>query len=247
MTPPSSTLEGVLETLVTSLQALLSAMIPPPSHARVIADTQMLVIERAASGAEETQAERPPSASSATEAGDEPSHPEDPVELRILVELGLASEAPSFALVVAAALGADDGWAAAGRPFRLGRGSTGTVDVILATPATVDRLCHPLRTGGTYSCGHSGRAVINVDRWRRGASAYTGTLADYRIYVVNHEVGHLLAMPHAACPSRGAKAPVMQQQSKSLAGCTATTRPSPGELDRLRARPRWRDAARSQR
>ena len=67
---------------------------------------------------------------------------------------------------------------------------------MLATPSTVNRLCAPLITGGIYSCGMYGRAVLNLLRWRYGAPAFHGDMTKYRRYLVNHEVGHLLGHSH---------------------------------------------------
>lgn len=97
--------------------------------------------------------------------------------------------------------------------------------VRLATPDTVDDLCAPVPTGGTYSCGTlSEGAVLNALRWTEGTSSFLtdgATATDYRHYLVNHEVGHLLGHGHVSCPGEGAPAPVMVQQSISLDGCTA--------------------------
>lgn len=67
------------------------------------------------------------------------------------------------------------------------------------------------------SCYNSavGRVMINDARWIRGAYAYDGDLASYRVYAVNHEVGHALGMQHEACPTDGDLAPVMMPQSWS--------------------------------
>jgi predicted Zn-dependent protease len=46
--------------------------------------------------------------------------------------------------------------------------------------------------------------------------------------MVNHEVGHYLGLGHVGCPKKGAKAPVMMQQSISLGGCVPEAWPYPG-------------------
>jgi hypothetical protein len=108
--------------------------------------------------------------------------------------------------------------------------------VLLARPSTVDRLCKPLVTRGRYSCGRAGRATLNLDRWQRGSQAWTASLVDYRTYMVNHEVGHLLGNPHLECPAAGEPAPIMQQQTFGLDGCLPSAWPSTTEIDRLRRR-----------
>lgn len=165
----------------------------------------------------------------------QPVHAED-VTVRVLVERKYAAEADAFAWAVEEALGDAAGWAAAGHRFVLVDGEA-EITVVLARPQTVDALCAPLVTGGSFSCGRKGRAVINARRWHHGASTYRGHLAAYRTYVINHEVGHLLGFEHAACPGRGKAAPVMLQQTKSLAGCKRSSHPSARELARMAATP----------
>ena len=97
--------------------------------------------------------------------------------------------------------------------------------VTLASPGLTDYLCAPLLTNGIFSCAQGGRAVLNADRWRHGAAAYGADLRRYRIYMVNHEVGHLLGRGHASCPAGGARAPVMMQQTKGVAPCRANPWP----------------------
>lgn len=164
-----------------------------------------------------------------------PVSPED-VTVRVLVERKYADEADAFAWAVEEALGDEAGWAAAGHRFVLVDGDA-EITVVLAKPKTVDRLCAPLVTGGSFSCGRKGRAVINARRWHDGASTYRGQLAAYRTYVVNHEVGHLLGFEHAACPGKGRRAPVMLQQTKSLAGCRRASHPSALEIARMASAP----------
>jgi hypothetical protein len=60
-----------------------------------------------------------------------------------------------------------------------------------------------------------GRAVINNARWARGAVAFNGDIGSYRVYAINHEVGHALGFQHQPCGQDGGLAPVMMQQSFS--------------------------------
>ncbi|GGM17872.1 DUF3152 domain-containing protein [Nakamurella endophytica] len=61
------------------------------------------------------------------------------------------------------------------------------------------------------------RVVINNARWTRGAVSFNGDLGSYRVYAVNHEVGHALGYHHQPCGQNGGLAPVMMQQSWSTA------------------------------
>lgn len=102
--------------------------------------------------------------------------------------------------------------------------------VTLATRATTDRLCYPLSTNGSYSCWNGSRAVINVWRWKNGATSYGDHLRGYRRYLINHEVGHGLGHAHRNCPRQGDKAPVMLQQTIGLQGCRRNPWPKHSEL-----------------
>ncbi len=158
---------------------------------------------------------------------------------RVLVEPGLVLEAAAFAPHVEKTLADPNGWAAAGLRFaRVERHADFTV--LLAKPKTVNRLCKPLKTGGVYSCGLRGRAVLNAVRWRRGVRHFRGDLVTYRQYLVNHEVGHLLGQPHRRCPVRGGPAPLMMQQTKHLDRCKPNGLPLDGEVESLRVQtPAW--------
>ena len=157
------------------------------------------------------------------------------IRYRLLIEVGLEDLWPSWIGTVGAVLDDERGWKAAGLEFA-------RVDdheqfsIVLASPATVDRLCKPLRTGGVYSCGRNGRAMLNELRWREGTETWADEVTGYRAYMVNHEVGHLLGMPHRPCHEVGQPAPVMLQQTMRLEGCTAAGWPASFELDVLRKR-----------
>ncbi|HLL65643.1 MAG TPA: DUF3152 domain-containing protein [Micromonosporaceae bacterium] len=147
----------------------------------------------------------------------------------VAVERGIANVgAEEFAAAVTGTLSDPRSWIGNGdiRLQRVGGGEAADFVIYLATPVTRDRLC-----GSSYdrytSCRNGDTVVINVARWVNGASAVGGTLAAYRDYVVNHEVGHRLGHGHQLCPGPGAAAPVMQQQTLGLHGCRPNAWPVP--------------------
>jgi hypothetical protein len=143
------------------------------------------------------------------------------------VEAGIYIDRLRFARRVHQILADRRSWGGTGRVSfqRVGLNRTAHFRVTLARPSTTDRLCYPYITGGIYSCANGGRAVLNLMRWRSGAYAYRGNLRGYRIYLVNHEVGHLLGRGHRYCPRAGARAPVMMQQTKGVGSCRANPWP----------------------
>ena len=88
-----------------------------------------------------------------------------------------------------------------------------------------------------WSCTVSPNVIINFDRWSGASSSWNaagGSLDDYRSMVINHEVGHWLGFGHRNCGGAGQAAPVMQQQSIDLQGCTFNPWPLPSETATLR-------------
>ncbi|EWT03002.1 hypothetical protein N865_03560 [Intrasporangium oryzae NRRL B-24470] len=156
------------------------------------------------------------------------------VRYTVEIEGGLGVNPTEVATTVATVLGDPRGWqtrdgvrfvnvsaaAAAG-------GADVDLRITLASPDTTDQLCAPLQTRGQVSCHNGGRVVLNLRRWQLGADAYGADVATYRIYLVNHEVGHGIGHGHAYCAGPGKVAPVMMQQTYGLKGCTAWPWPTP--------------------
>lgn len=152
----------------------------------------------------------------------------DGVTYRVEVEQGLPFRTMDVASLVDTTLADQRGWATRHTLVRV----DGHADlrIVLATPETADDLCAPLDTDGRLSCRNGFTVVLNAWRWRFGAVGYTGNLAAYRRYVINHETGHALGYPHVGCPGSGRLAPVMLQQTKGLAGCRPNPWPSRVDL-----------------
>jgi|SRR5690554_5472421 len=151
-----------------------------------------------------------------------PHEAERVVTVRVEVETGLGVDGHEFARQVMDTLNDPRGWGHDGSVVFARTDGEADVDLTLASPATTDELCAPVDTGGTVSCGRVGYAVLNAVRWAQGAEPFLeagGTVAEYRQYLVNHEVGHVIGHGHVACPAPGETAPVMVQQTLGLGGC----------------------------
>lgn len=164
--------------------------------------------------------------------------PPDALRYTVLVEEGIPE--PSFAPDVDSILLAPDGWGSAGLGELCRDDASPNFAVLLAWPDTVDEMCDPMITRGDVSCSRNGRAVINWKRWLNGSSGWA-TVAEYRHYVVTHEVGHVLGMGHRRCPEDPeAPTPVMRQQtSRRHASCPRNPRPTAGEIGAMAARLKW--------
>lgn len=153
---------------------------------------------------------------------------------RVAVENGSGEEVNAFGDAVQRALAGPGSWVDGGglRLQRVASGARYDFTVYLATRDTAGRVCRDgginIRKGGVpyTSCRVSGKVVINLDRWRTSVPHLVTAklpLETYRLYVINHEVGHQLGHHHESCPAAGRPAPVMQQQTLFLDGC----RPNP--------------------
>ena len=93
-------------------------------------------------------------------------------------------------------------------------------------------ICDPV-----WSCTVHPNVIINYDRWRYASEAWNaqkGNLEDYRAMVINHESGHWFGFDHTSCPGPGQPAPLMQQQSIDLQGCTFNPWPTASEQAALK-------------
>lgn len=146
---------------------------------------------------------------------------------RVAVQNGV--ERGDFAAVIDRALGDPRSWIA-GRRFRLQRvpaSAAAEFTIYLASAGTSGKMCAEggLKTSGYTSCRLPGRVIINSNRWQKAVPRYGASLAAYRAYAINHEVGHQFGYGHEKCPGQGRPAPVMQQQTYGLKGCVANSWP----------------------
>ncbi|MEU2182743.1 DUF3152 domain-containing protein [Streptomyces thermolilacinus] len=147
---------------------------------------------------------------------------------RVQVEDGIGLSAADAAREIEQILAHPRGWAAHGRgAFQLVSGNADFV-IRIATPKTADKLClaQGLNTRGEYNCETTEGVVVNLKRWLQGSPTFTGTPAEYRHLIINHEVGHEIGIrTHMTCPGPGKPAPVMMQQIKGLRGCVSNAWP----------------------
>lgn len=158
------------------------------------------------------------------------------VRYTVEVEDGAGVDEAQYAQVVRDVLTDKRGWETQDKvhfvnvsPDAARGGERPDVRITLASPDTVDRMCAPMLTEGQVSCFNGDRVALNAVRWTQGVPYYPDDLLHYRIYLVNHEVGHAIGHGHEGCPAPGRPAPVMLQQTLGLQGCTRYPWPVPGQ------------------
>jgi hypothetical protein len=114
-----------------------------------------------------------------------------------------------------------DGWARHGyffEPVESGE----RVLIRLSSSQTIGSIC----VDSNLSCAELGGRFmyLNADRWFHGASASKLDLDAYRMYMVSHEIGHILGHDHVQCPCRDCPAPIMMQQTLGIGQCKPNTK-----------------------
>ena len=155
------------------------------------------------------------------------------VKYTVEIEGGLGVDPAQVAATVQSVLLDPKGWQKVDgvrfvnvTPAQAAKGAHVDVRVTLASPGLTDKLCAPMRTLSQVSCWNGERSVLNFRRWTLGDDSYGSDVALYRVYQVNHEVGHGLGHQHRTCPGKGKRAPVMVQQTLDLGGCKPWPYPS---------------------
>jgi hypothetical protein len=211
--------------------AARSTSLPDPSSApapSTVPTTPTLAAEDVLAGL--TRREVPPDGAGnlAVVPGSTPAPGPGPARtLSVAVEAGLPVDAEEFASFVMTTLNDPRGWGAGGALSFARTDGESAIHLVLATPGTTNRLCAPLDTAGEVSCRNQEMVVLNFRRWVEATPEYAGNPTGYRQYLVNHEVGHALGHAHETCPGPGLPAPVMQQQTLGLQGCTQNSWPHP--------------------
>ncbi|WP_258036972.1 DUF3152 domain-containing protein [Streptomyces sp. SM14] len=147
---------------------------------------------------------------------------------QVQVEDNIELDPDAAAAEIHTILGHERGWTNDGdSAFALVADGDTDLNVMIATPDTVDELCgrYGLDTQGEVNCRIDDDVVVNLRRWVEGSPEFDGPIGEYRALIINHEVGHRIGHGHAGCPGEGELAPAMMQQIRGLDGCVANAWP----------------------
>ena len=132
------------------------------------------------------------------------------------VENGIAVDEQAFAAFVEATLSDPRGWTSTGARSVQRVSGPASLLIRLASQQTARSVCG-FEIPVDVSCREGNSVFLSAARWTRGAVAFKEDLTSYRRYMVNHETGHAFGQPHRPCEVDGGPAPVMMQQSFSVA------------------------------
>ncbi len=149
---------------------------------------------------------------------------------------GEVGDLTEFSDTVFSTLNDPRGWPRAGAVFQEADGTDPNACSMTLTLAAADQMTSfSTECSDEYSCRVGNDVVINIDRWNNATEDWLnagGTVERYRTMVINHEVGHRLGHfdNETTCPAVNQPAPLMQQQSMDLLGCTPNEWPLDEEL-----------------
>lgn len=153
------------------------------------------------------------------------------VTYQVAAKGAISSSLEEFATQVSQTLNSAEGWARLGIRF-IQVESGGQFTAWLSEASQVPSFA-PGGCDAIVSCTVGNNVIINETRWLNGSDAWNGaggSLRNYRHMVVNHETGHWLGHGHEYCAGAGQPAPVMQQQTIDMQGCTPNPWPQSHEL-----------------
>nr|WP_280924726.1 DUF3152 domain-containing protein [Bifidobacterium sp. ESL0745] len=140
----------------------------------------------------------------------------------------------SFENTVFRTLNDQRGWPRAGATFAYSANSSRCDFTVYLSQASQMKTFSPT-CSNNYSCCVGNDVVINIDRFNGATPQLLAAgmgIDRYRVMVINHETGHRLGHfdNDPSCPAPGAPAPLMQEQSMNLRGCTPNEWPTDPEL-----------------